>query len=157
MLGPKLNRSAELLGFGFLNVCFALDSDRSGHSGRSSVRDVPLRPALVNEGFLKFVKAAPHGPLVSDLPASKRYGTRGLAASDRYMDWLRNIVGTIDPKIIAYSWRHRMEDELRLTRRTRQRLRSPGRRAKAHARGMVIVFRFERKAEWIAKVPAITP
>jgi integrase len=123
---------------------------------RDSIRDVPLHRALIKEGFLKFVEAAPAGPLFCDLPASKKYGTRGLAASERYMDWLRDVVGIADRKIVAYSWRHRMEDELReidapdevafaITGRTRQ-----GSRA-GYGHGPSL----NKKAEWVEKLPTI--
>jgi integrase len=138
----------------FLKV--ADDEEGKSVKTRASVRDVPLHHALVAEGFLEFVAASKDGPLFPDLPASKRYGTRGLAASDRYMDWLRDSVGINDPKISTYSWRHRMEDELReidapdevafaITGRTRQ-----GSRA-GYGHGVSL----RKKAEWIAKLPAV--
>ena len=89
-------------------------SDAKGHEIKtgSSRRDVPIHPALVKEGFLKFVGASKSGWLFLDLPPG-RYGRRGDAATKRYGRWARQEVGITDKRVVAHSWRHRMEDMLR--------------------------------------------
>lgn len=89
-------------------------SDAKGHELKTgaSRRDVPIHPALVKEGFLKFVAASKPGWLFRDLPEG-RYGRRGDAATKRYSRWVRTEVGITDPRAVAHSWRHRMEDQLR--------------------------------------------
>jgi integrase len=90
------------------------DADEAGHEVKSnaSLRDVPLHRAVIAEGFLEFVEKAKDGPLFRDLSPG-RYGKRGDAASDKYMHWLRNVVGIEDKRVVGHSWRHRVEDELR--------------------------------------------
>lgn len=89
-------------------------SDAKGHEIKTgaSRRDVPVHPALVIEGFLKFVQASKPGWLFKDLPPG-RYGRRGDAATKRYSRWARTEVGITDKRAVAHSWRHRMEDMLR--------------------------------------------
>ena len=89
-------------------------SDAKGHELKTgaSRRDVPIHPALVREGFLKFVATSKAGWLFKDLPEG-RYGRRGDAASKRYGRWAREEVGIKDKRAVAHSWRHRMEDKLR--------------------------------------------
>lgn len=89
-------------------------SDAEGHTIKtsSSRRDVPIHKALVDEGFLSWVATRKDGWLFSDLPPG-RYGKRGDAASKRYGRWQRQEVGITDKRLVAHSWRHRMEDQLR--------------------------------------------
>lgn len=86
-----------------------------------SQRLVPLHPALVAEGFLRYVEGLPKGgPLFGDLPRGK-HGRRSEAASPKLSRWLRKTVGIKDPrKVGGHSWRHRMEDALRLARVPRE-------------------------------------
>jgi hypothetical protein len=79
----------------------------------SSVRDVPLHPALVREGFLEFVATVPAGGFLFPI-GGDNYERRADNASKTLMRWLRSdVVGIKDAKLNNYSWRHRMEDELR--------------------------------------------
>ena len=77
-------------------------------------RLVPLHPALVAEGFLKYVEGLRSGsPLFPDL-ALGHYGTRGETATKRHGRWVRQKVGITDEaKHPAHSWRHRLKDALR--------------------------------------------
>lgn len=80
-------------------------------------RLIPVHPALAAEGFLTYVAALPaDGPLWPDLTADKA-GSRAALATVRHGEWLRGVVGIRDKrKAPAHSWRHRMEDALRLAR-----------------------------------------
>ena len=78
----------------------------------ASRREVPIHPALIREGFLKWVEKQPDGPLFKDLPEG-RYGKRGDAASKRDGRWLRRDMGMTDKRIVGHSWRHFMEDRMR--------------------------------------------
>lgn len=122
----------------------------------SSVRDVPLHPVLVREGFLKFVASVRHGEFLFRDLAGKSREQRADSGSRVYMRWLRKTVGIKDPRIVGHSWRHRMEDELRevdapeevaaaITGRTRQ-----GSRA-LYGKGPSLVT----KARWLKEVAAI--
>jgi integrase len=82
-------------------------------------RMIPLHPALIAEGFLRYVAALPAdpaGPLFPSLVPSKD-GTRTTNAQAAHGRWMREVVGIKDPrKAPAHSWRHRMEDALRIAR-----------------------------------------
>ncbi len=73
---------------------------------QSGRRRVPIHPALVEEGFLEFVKAAPPGRLF-----------RGKTKADiqiqpRMSEWLRKLIPySLRPHLKPnHSWRHRWED-----------------------------------------------
>lgn len=81
-------------------------------------RMVPLHPALIAEGLLEYVQGLPaDGPLFPDLKPG-RYDSRGETATKNHSRWMRGPkVGIADPrKAPAHSWRHRMEDQLRIAR-----------------------------------------
>lgn len=86
-------------------------------------RMIPLHPALIAEGFLRYVAELPHdpdGPLFPSVTASKD-GTRTTNAQAEHGRWMRDVVGIKDPKKApAHSWRHRMEDALRVARVTQE-------------------------------------
>jgi integrase len=93
----------------------------SGRAGKNAIfqRMVPLHPAVIVEGFLKYVDAlpkTPDGPLFPDLTAAKD-GSRTIAATSAHGRWVRDVAKiTGADKAPAHSWRHRMEDELRKAR-----------------------------------------
>jgi integrase len=122
----------------------------------SSVRDVPIHPALRREGFLKFVETVPRGSFLFGDLAGSTQEQRSDSGSRVYMRWLRKTVGITDRRIVGHSWRHRMEDELRevdapdevahaITGRTQQ-----GSRAH-YGKGPSL----KSKARWLEKVPAV--
>jgi integrase len=122
----------------------------------SSVRDVPVHPALQREGFLKFVETVPHGSFLFGDLSGKTQEQRADSGSRVYMRWLRKTVGITDKRVVGHSWRHRIEDELRevdapdevaraITGRTRE-----GSRA-LYGKGPSL----KTKARWLAKVPAV--
>ncbi|MGG5888292.1 DUF6538 domain-containing protein [Falsiroseomonas sp. HC035] len=82
-------------------------------------RMIPLHPALIAEGFLKYVEALPPkpaGPLFPSITPDP-HGKRDTPAQTILGRWVRTKVKIIDPKKApAHSWRHRMEDELRRVR-----------------------------------------
>ncbi|WP_422033972.1 DUF6538 domain-containing protein [Reyranella sp.] len=117
--GARINELAQLrkedvMKAGTIPFLRFTTSDAKGHEIKtsSSRRDVPIHKALVDEGFLKWVAKAEAGWLFVDLPEG-RYGRRGDAASKRYGRWARDEVGIMDTRVVAHSWRHRMEDKLR--------------------------------------------
>jgi integrase len=74
-----------------------------------SIRKVPLHHAVLEEGFLRYVKSLPEGPLFSDLKPD-RFGSRGGTATKRLGRWIRSL-GIEDPKKVPnHSWRHRFKD-----------------------------------------------
>lgn len=80
---------------------------------QASARDVPLHPAVIKEGFLKFAATVPRGSFLFSKLSGATYERRADAGSRVYMRWLRKVVGISDPSIVSHSWRHRMEDQLR--------------------------------------------
>lgn len=86
---------------------------KTGHAQRM----IPVHPALEAEGFLAYAAGLPQdGPLFPDL-APGRYGSRGSTATKAHSRWVRSTVGITDPrKAPAHSWRHRLEDQLRIAR-----------------------------------------
>lgn len=74
-----------------------------------SARDVPLHPALIEEGFLKYVESLDrNGPLFPNLPPDM-YGKRGGNGSKRVSRWVRGVVGIKDLEIQpTHAWRHRL-------------------------------------------------
>ena len=83
----------------------------------NAARMLPLHPSVMAEGFLAYVTALPAGgPLFPDLPVGPS-GLRTDYATAKHGLWMRNQVGITDPrKAPAHSWRHRMEDALRMVR-----------------------------------------
>jgi integrase len=82
-------------------------------------RMIPLHPALIAEGFLRYVAELPADPLGTLFPSivASKDGTRTTNAQVAHGRWMRDVVGIKDPKKApAHSWRHRMEDELRKVR-----------------------------------------
>jgi integrase len=83
-----------------------------------SIRTVPLHPAVIEEGFIGYVKSiaekhGSRGPLFPTLTPNK-YGQRGERGSRIICGWIRGELGLTDPRLPpAHGWRHRHEDVLR--------------------------------------------
>jgi len=79
---------------------------------RSSIRSVPLHPALIANGFLDYVAGLPkHGPLFPNVTPD-RFGKRGGNGSKTIGRWVRDKVGITDTrKAPNHSWRHRFADQ----------------------------------------------
>jgi integrase len=74
-----------------------------------SARRVPLHQAILDEGFLEYVKSLPEGSLFPDLKPD-RFGSPGGTATKRLGRWVRSL-GIEDPrKVPNHSWRHRFKD-----------------------------------------------
>jgi integrase len=122
--GARIDEIAELqrkhvrreAGVWILDICPT--AQRRGKNATFQ-RMLPVHPALVAEGFLHYVEALPRdgdASLFPDLlPASD--GSRGRTATTVHGRWVRKRVGITDRrKAPAHSWRHRMEDQLRIVR-----------------------------------------
>jgi len=73
-----------------------------------SERAVPLHPALIERGFLRFVEKAKPGPLFKDLTPD-RFGSRGGNGTKLIGRWVRGL-GITDPRVSpSHAWRHRFK------------------------------------------------
>jgi integrase len=73
-----------------------------------SERVVPLHPALIEGGLLKFVEKAKSGPLFKDLSPDK-FGKRGGNGTKMIGRFVRDL-GLKDPRLSpSHSWRHRIK------------------------------------------------
>ena len=85
-----------------LHITHAAGSLKTG----SSERLVPLHPALIEAGFLRFMEASRAGPLFPDLPPD-RFGSRGGNGAKVLGRWVRGL-GITDPRVQPnHAWRHR--------------------------------------------------
>ena len=88
--------------------CVRFAPEAGSLKNASSERVVPLHPALVERGFLKFVKTVGSGPLFASLTPD-RFGSRGGNGTKVLSRWVRSI-GLTDPRISPnHSWRHRLK------------------------------------------------
>ena len=79
----------------------------------SSVRTVPLHPAVIEAGFLNFVNGVGAGPLFPQLKID-RFGKRGLNGAKVIGRWVRGL-GLSDPKLpTSHGWRHRFRTVARV-------------------------------------------
>lgn len=86
----------------------AIDSDAGSVKTVSSERIVPLHTAVVDAGFLVFVRNVGHGPLFADL-SPDRFGKRGGNGTKMLGRWVRGL-GLEDKRLAPnHSWRHRMK------------------------------------------------
>ncbi len=81
----------------------------------ASVRNVPIHPALVAEGFLEYVSRLPEGsPLFPDCKPDGRYGNRARSATKVLTRWVRERLKIEDEAISPnHSWRHWFIDAAR--------------------------------------------
>ncbi len=85
-----------------------LDPEAGSLKNRSSERAIPLYPAVVESGFLDFVRSAKSGPLFADLTPDK-FGNRGGNGTKMLGRWVRAL-GLEDPRLSPnHSWRHRLK------------------------------------------------
>jgi integrase len=98
--------------------CLDIRLDNRGEHGSlknlGSERKVPLHPAVIEEGFLKYVAKLPkNGPLFPNLTPD-RYGKRGGSGSKRLCRWIRVNLGMDNPrKAPNHAWRHRFKSVCR--------------------------------------------
>jgi integrase len=78
----------------------------------ASIRNVPLHPARIAEGFLEYAASLPKdGPLFPNVTPD-RFGKRGGNGTKTIGRWVRNKVGITDKrKAPNHSWRHRFADQ----------------------------------------------
>jgi integrase len=80
----------------------------------ASIRSVPLHPALIDEGFLKYVASLPKDSPLFPKVTPDRFGKRGGNGSKTIGRWVRDKVGITDKrKAPNHSWRHRFADQCR--------------------------------------------
>lgn len=78
-----------------------------------SIRIVPLHPAIVSEGFLKYVEGLPAGgPLFPGVPPD-RFGQRAGNGTKRVSRWIRSLGLQDVRKDPNHAWRHYVTDQLR--------------------------------------------
>ncbi|WP_449409883.1 DUF6538 domain-containing protein [Methylobacterium komagatae] len=88
--------------------CMVIDSEAGSVKTASSERTVPLHQAVVDAGFLTFVRRAGRGPLFADL-SPDRFGKRGGNGTKMLGRWVRSL-GFDDTRLAPnHSWRHRMK------------------------------------------------
>jgi hypothetical protein len=94
--------------------CLDIRLDNRGKDGSlknlGSERKVPLHPAVIEEGFLRYVDGLPKdGPLFPNLTPD-RYGRRGGSGSKRLCRWIRVNLGMNNSrKAPNHAWRHRFK------------------------------------------------
>lgn len=88
--------------------CIAFAAEAGSLKNVNSERVVPVHPALVDEGFLKFAASARKGPLFPDL-APDRFGRPGGNGSKILARWIKSL-GVVDSRLAPnHSWRHRIK------------------------------------------------
>jgi integrase len=88
--------------------CIAFAADAGSLKNVNSERVVPVHPALVDEGFLKFAASAGKGPLFPDL-SEDRFGRRGGNGTKILGRWIKSL-GVVDKRLAPnHSWRHRIK------------------------------------------------
>jgi integrase len=79
-----------------------------------SDRRIPLHPALIDEGFMRYVARLPKDGLLFPEIRPDRFGRRAGTATKRIGKWVRQTVGVIDRRFDPnHSWRHRFISECR--------------------------------------------
>lgn len=88
--------------------CMKFDPEAGPLKNSSSERTIPLHPALIDRGFLKFVASVKSGPLFPHLPPDK-FGKRGGNGTKVIGRFVRAL-GITDPRLSpSHSWRHRIK------------------------------------------------
>jgi integrase len=88
--------------------CFRITPDAGPLKTTSSERIVPLHPALVEAGFLKFAQGTKQGALFPSLKPDV-FGSRGGNATKILGRWVRGL-GVTDERLSPnHSWRHRFK------------------------------------------------
>jgi len=88
--------------------CFRITPAAGRLKTRSSERLIPLHPAVVEAGFLKFVQGSKQGPLFPSMKPDV-FGSRGGNATKIIGRWVRGL-GLTDPRLSPnHSWRHRLK------------------------------------------------
>ena len=88
--------------------CLKLDPEAGSLKNAGSERTIPLHPAILDTGFIKFVNGIKSGPLFKDV-APDRFGSRGGNGTKVLSRWVRSL-GLTDTRLSPnHSWRHRLK------------------------------------------------
>ena len=88
--------------------CMRFAAEAGSLKNANSERAVPLHPALIEGGFLAFVRGVKSGPLFANLPPDK-FGKRGGNGTKVLGRWVREL-GLTDGRLGPnHSWRHRFK------------------------------------------------
>jgi len=88
--------------------CLKLAPEAGSLKNRSSERAIPLHPAVLESGFLAFVRSVQAGPLFAELTPDT-FGNRGGNGTKVLGRWVRAL-GLEDPRLSpSHSWRHRLK------------------------------------------------
>jgi integrase len=88
--------------------CIAFAAEAGSLKNLNSERVVPVHPALIDEGFLKFAASVGKGPLFPDL-SEDRFGRRGGNGTKILGRWIKSL-GVVDKRLAPnHSWRHRIK------------------------------------------------
>ena len=89
--------------------CMKFDPEAGSLKNDNSERAVPLHPAIVEAGFLKFVEKIGKGALFPRLKTD-RFGSQGGIATKIIGKWVRDDLGLTDERLSpSHSWRHRFK------------------------------------------------
>jgi integrase len=77
-----------------------------------SLRTLPIHSTVLAEGFLDYVKSVGDGPLFPGVSIDHD-GRRATNASRVISEWLREVVGITDPRLVFHSHRHSVKSILR--------------------------------------------
>jgi integrase len=88
--------------------CMKFDPDAGSLKTSGSERIIPVHPALIENGFLKYVAKIKSGPLFAELSPDK-FGNRGGNGTKVIGRFVRKL-GLKDPRLSpSHSWRHRIK------------------------------------------------
>lgn len=134
--------------------CMKFDPEAGPLKNSSSERTIPLHPALIDSGFLTFVKGIKAGPLFPHL-APDKFGKRGGNGTKVIGRFVRSL-GIIDTRLSpSHSWRHRIKTQGRrfgLAKDILEAITGHGRKTVADSYGE---FPMEALLRELAKIPRI--
>lgn len=134
--------------------CMKFDPEAGPLKNNSSERTIPLHPALVDGGFLTFVKSVKKGPLFPHL-APDKFGKRGGNGTKAIGRFVRSL-GITDTRLSpSHSWRHRIKTQGRrhgLAKDILEAITGHGRKTVADSYGE---FPIEALLRELSKIPAI--
>lgn len=134
--------------------CMKFDPEAGPLKNSSSERTIPLHPALIDNGFLTFVKGVKMGPLFPHL-APDKFGKRGGNGTKVIGRFVRTL-GITDTRLSpSHSWRHRIKTQGRrhgLAKDILEAITGHGRKTVADSYGE---FPVEALLRELSKIPTI--
>jgi integrase len=110
--GARLSEVCQLRAEDFFQQgeiwCMKFDPEAGSLKNQNSERAVPLHPAIIESGFLRYLKAARSGPMFLGL-AADRFGNRGGNGTKVIGRWVRGLGLTDERLSPSHSWRHRFK------------------------------------------------